>query len=324
MPSRRVGSPYRILAVAAVLGAGCALPAVAAGAGGTISGALEFEQGTAPDVGRLAYRFDAAPLLDARAASAAVELTPPLRPTDSRFAVMEVTRFTATPTWIAQPEGCEGRQAFAVAQSIALVDARALLAVHLIRLDVVRGRGTADVTLASVGADAYSMGSYPASGVMQITTDGCVDAEGTAVPDQNGGPFHAVERVSAVGGFLRPSGVEALQNQAVKLRRVGGVWRGSATLANAADRFGPAARTSLELELRGTPVQLDAFCTLPSVLYTGSGVAQPGAAARLLRDAGFARPRFAATPSGGRYRVTGVNTNSLPCDGRLRVARTAG
>jgi hypothetical protein len=97
------------------------------------------------------------------------------------------------------------RTGFRGARRPKLSTGRRLSAIDGIRLDVLRGRGTADVRLASVGAEELAFGEFVATGIIRVTTDGCTDGESSEpVPGEDGGPFHEVRALQ----MFRVSGGE--------------------------------------------------------------------------------------------------------------------
>ncbi len=140
---------------------------------------------------------------------------------------------------------------------------RRLSAIDGIRLDVLRGRGTADVRLASVGAEELAFGEFVATGIIRVTTDGCTDGESSEpVPGEDGGPFHEVRelqmfRVSGGERVLGRFAPEMLDSQPVKLRLAGVPESATCSLATSGAacsrspiRAPPATRT-IRLRRRG-------------------------------------------------------------------------
>jgi hypothetical protein len=217
------------------------------------------------------------------------------------------------------------------AQAVAIADARALMQLEQVRLDVVRGRGTASVGLARIGDGALEVGEYPAPGRIAITTTGCTDAgTGEPVTGSDGGPFTAAEELRAmgVGGdrFMGPWAAESLARQEVRLRLRAGAWEGTLARDEAdAGRYGPATGVRLRIAVRGTPAELNAHCRVPGALmFPGLSVRSRARAVRMLRGAGFSKPRFAGRRrvSGkglrGRYAVKDASSSSLPCGFPIR------
>lgn len=226
--------------------------------------------------------------------------------------------------------GCNEPFRLAGSQTAEIVDRKALVSIDGIRLDVLRGRGTADVRPASVGADELAFGEFVATGVIRVTTDGCTDGEtGEPVPGEDGGPFHEVRelqmfRISGGERVLGRFAPEMLDSQPVKLRLSGGVWRGSLALAHPGTTSYPtypATSARLQVALSGTPVELHASCSIPEAMSSpGTTVRSQRAARALLRRAGFARPAYAGVRKGmgsnmqGDYVVVDYSTTSLPCN----------
>ena len=222
------------------------------------------------------------------------------------------------------------RSGFRGARRPKLSTGRRLSAIDGIRLDGLRGRGTADVRLASVGAEELAFGEFLATGIIRVTTDGCTDGEtGEPVLGEDGRPFHEERelqmfRISGRERVLGRFAPEMLDSQPVKLRLSGGVWRGALTLAHPGTTSYPtypATSARLQVALSGTPVELHASCSIPEAMSSpGTTVRSQRAARALLRRAGFARPIYAGVRKGmrpnmdGDYVVVDYSTTSLPCN----------
>jgi hypothetical protein len=273
--------------------------AVPAQAEPTVSGTLDLAE-TGAAVG---YDFAAAPLLEGPEASAAVGLAEPIRRSATRYAPVTLSRVTLPPGGSL----CGGSGA-------AIADARALLAIDQIDLDVRKGRGKVwGIGPARVGDGPYGGGDYPAPGLLREPSSGCL--------------VRAV--ASGADRFLGDFAAESLQREPVKLRFEDGAWRGTGSVVNEASDFGPATEARIAVALAGTPVELGAHCRVPSALtIPGTTVRTKRAARRLLRSAGFERVRFAGPRHGivrsarGRYVVL-TTSALLPCDTRVRVHRGA-
>jgi len=273
--------------------------AASAQAAPTVSGTLDL----AADGAGVGYDFAGAPLLEGPEAAVAAGLGEPLRRSAARYAPMALTR-------VVLPPGrslCGGTGA-------EIADERALLQVESVDLRVLKGRGAAQVALARAGDGPYGGGEYPAPGLLREPSSGC-----------------AVRAVGAMGDdvFLGPAAPESLLRQSVRLRFSGGAWRGSLAVSDPASAYGPATEARATIVLAGTPVELNASCTVPSALrWPGTTVRTKRAAKRLLARAGFERVRYAGVRHGvargmrGRYVVL-ASSSVLPCDGKVRVHRGA-
>ena len=318
-----------LLAAAAVLAS--AGPAEAAA---TSSGSLDLGEGTAPAATVIGYAWDGAPLLTGPAAATAVGLSgSAIRASDSRYVPVTLRSLARPPGPFGSP-GCNSSFRVPGSQSAEIVDRRALLSVDGISLNVLRGRGRADVRVAQVGADELAFGEFVATGVLRVTTDGCSDGEtGEPVPGPDEGPFHEVRdldmfRISGGDRVLGRFAPEMLDNVQVKLRLAGGVWRGALTLDDAGTTeypSYPATSARLQIALSGTPVELHASCAVPPAMsWPGTSVRSRRAARALLRRAGFARPVYAGVRRGvqrsmrGDHVVVDYTTSQLPCDMPLR------
>ena len=274
----------RYLVATAVTAA--ALFAPAAHAASSTAGTLELSQGGAT----LSYDWTGAPLLPGPEAAERVGLDPSaIRASDSRYVPATLRAFSLWPGPISVPD-CRGFETIPGAQSVAIGDARALIAVDSIRLDVLRGRGEAYVSLANTGADELAFGEYPAPGKITVTTRSCTDAE-TGAPVPADGSFSAVDEFRAVAmsgpGLFRRYAPEALEDRPLALRHAGGVWRGELAIAEPASGSYPAAGARLALTLSGTPAEMNARCTLPSAMkFPGTSVRSRHSATALLRRAG--------------------------------------
>ena len=285
-----------LLAMPAVLAVAVAAAAQAAP---TVSGSLDLaEEGAA-----VGYDFAGAPLLEGPEAAVAAGLGEPIRRSATRYAPMALTR-------VVLPPGrslCGGSGA-------EIADARALLQVESPDLKVLKGRGTVQIALARAGDGPYGGGDYPAPGLLREPSSGCV--------------VRAVG-ASGVDLFLGPASPESLTRHAVRLRFSAGAWRGTLAWTEPASDYGPATEARTTVALSGTPVELNAFCTVPSALrIPGTSVRKKGAARRLLERAGFERIRYAGVRRGlvrgarGRYVVL-AGSAVLPCGGKVRIHRGA-
>jgi hypothetical protein len=328
--------PVRLLAAALAAAALLVAPATVVAARpavATVSGTLELEGGTAPYAAGLAYSFERAPLLHGPDASGRVGLRFRIRDSDTHYAPITLVGLSAPFDAIPNPASCLGFVARPVAKSIAIADPRALLQVEGIRLDLLHGRGEAYASLARVGADELSMGSFAAPGTVRAMTDGCVSTEtGEPVPGPDGAPYRDVTDLPAVVEYgsprlLGPLGAEALGDTTLPLRLRDGAWRGSLAVSAEGSRYGAAFHARIAVALRGTPVALNAFCTIPTRLYGGSGVLDRATALQTLRRAGFTRASYAGTFHSirsslwGRHFVANATTSSLPCDLPLQLRR---
>jgi hypothetical protein len=305
----------------------CAGPAHAAA---TSTGTLALAEGAAPASMAVGYAWDASPLLTGPAAAVAVGLpAAAVRASGSRYVAVTLSTLTRPPGLLASP-GCSTAYRVPGSQTAEIVDRRALLSVDGIALNVLRGRGRADVRLAQVGADALTFGEYVATGVLRVTTDGCADGEtGEPVPGEDGGPFHEVRelamfRISGEDRVLSRFAPETLDSVQVRLRRSGGVWRGALALDDPGTTSYPtypATSAQLQIAFSGTPTDLHASCKVPPAMSApGTSVRSRRAARALLRRAGFSRPVYAGVRRGllrgmrGDHVVVDYSTTQLPCD----------
>ena len=312
------------LALSALL---LAAPACAHAA--TATGTLDLAEGGAPAPAALAYGWEGAPLLDGPAASARLGRPGLLLRNASWYAEISLRSVIPGPA-LPSPPGCPGGWRRLGPQSVAIADPRALLRIDAPTLDVLRGRGTADIVLASAGGGPTSLGEYVATGTARVTTDGCWDAEtGEPVPGDDGGPFRAVHDVpaAAVDGsdrLLSRFAPGMLETAPVTLRLRDGAWRGELALVEEEAPPYPATSARLAIAITGTPVELGAHCTIPPRLRSPDAkVKSRRAALALLRRAGFARPRYAGKARGaarGRYFVSSTSSE-LPCSRSVRVKR---
>jgi hypothetical protein len=319
-----------------------------------VTGTYVLREGSAPQAG-LYYRFDS-PLLTGPEASARVDLTPalalhsPFGP--GRYAVMSLERVVAAPGTIREwrpcteleargscgvftdPPGCRGPYSRPLVQAAGVADPRALLRFSSPALNPLTRRGHVDVEFpqdesfsSDPGSDPYRDYEYQATGLVRVSTSGCVNAAtGEPVPAPGGGPFTATEEIPGVvanggPGFLASWGVSAMSAESISLRLRAGEWRGSLQLSDPGNVFSGATETSVTLAMRGTPVALGASCTVPrSLLY---GRTKPRAkAVRLIRRAGWAGVRLRSRDKhtrGGRYAATVPIFSG--CDQRILLRR---
>jgi hypothetical protein len=232
------------------------------------------------------------------------------------------------------PGLCRGPYSRPVAQAAEVADRRALLRLASLNLNPLTRRGELRVELTQdesfstdPESDPYRDYEYQATGLVRVSTSGCVNTTtGEPVAASDGGPFAAVEDIPAVvsnggPGFLAAWGVSLLSDEHVSLRLSGGEWRGSFELREPGNVFSGPTETRVTLALRGTPVALGADCTVPRALIYGR--TKPRAkAVRLIRRAGWAgvhlRARDKRTP-GGRYFVDPYPSPS--CDQRVHLRR---
>ena len=296
----------------------------------TSGGTLDLGEGAASPSTTIGYAWDGAPLLTGPAASTWLGLPAPgVRMSDSRYVPVTLRSLARPPGLFGSP-GCNESFRLPGGQTAEIIDRRALLSVDGIRLNVLRGRGSVDVRLALVGADELAFGEYVATGVIRVTTNACTDrATGDPVPGEDGGPFREVRdlrmfRVSGGERVLSRFAPEMLDRQPVKLRLSGGVWSGALALDDPGTTSYPtypATSARLQVALSGTPVELNANCSVPGAMsWPGTSVRSRRAARALLRRAGFARPVYAGMRRGlrrgmrGDYVVVDYGTSSLPCD----------
>ena len=269
---------------------GAAVAAPQADAAPAVTGTLELAASGAS----VGYDFTAAPLLEGPAAAEAVGLAEPIRRTATLYAPITLSR--------AAGPACGG-------QVLQIADARALLQVEAVELNVLAGRGAAEVELARVGDGPYGGGVYPAAGLVREPASGCLlRAVGSSGDDV----------------LLGPAAPESLTRHRVRLRFSDGAWRGARTVTEAASEFGPATEATVTVALEGTPAELGASCKVPSALtWPGTTVKRKRGARRLLERAGFSRVRFGGARRGlargmrGRYVVL-ASSGSLPCERTVR------
>ena len=240
------------------------------------------------------YDFTAAPLLDGPAAAEAVGLAEPIRRSATLYAPMRLSR--------AAGPACGG-------QVLQIADARALLQVEAVELNVLAGRGTAEAELARVGDGPYGGGVYPAAGLVREPASGCllraVGSSGDACCSARRRRSRSPGTGFGCGSPTAPGGA-----------------RGRVT--EAASEFGPATEATVTVALEGTPAELGASCKVPSALtWPGTPVKRKRGARRLLERAGFSRVRFGGVRRGlargmhGRYVVL-ASSGSLPCERTVR------
>ncbi|HTI32209.1 MAG TPA: hypothetical protein VL422_00950 [Miltoncostaea sp.] len=314
----------RRAALAAAVPMILAAAATAAGAGSS-TGTLTLREGEGEGARSLAYRWTDAPLQTGPAASRAVGLPFPIRNSDTRYLQATLESFAGA---VPLPASCAGFTSRPVEVLTSIGDPRAILQIEGVTLDLRRGRGSALVSLARTGADAFREGEFPAPGLLRVETRGCVTTDtGEPVPGDDGGPYLDVRdlRAAAVNGerLLGRFASMSIDDREIPLRRRDGGWRGTLRVAEAdAGRFGPATEAVASVTLRGTPVGLHASCTVPPELYPARRVRSRAQAVRLMLRAGFPRARVGrADPARrGVYGLRGITTSVLPCDLAVRVA----
>ena len=307
------------------IGAAVAMAAPAHGAA-TSTGSLDLTQ----DTTSVAYAWQDAPLLTGPAAAQSAGLpATAIRASDSRYLPVGLRSLSWAGPFGAG--GCTSPWNVPGAMSAEIVDRRAILTVENVTLDVRRGRGSAFVRLASVGADALAYGEFVATGLLRVTVDGCTDGmTGEPWRGDDGAAFHAVEDLAMfrVSGSQRVAGrfaPDMLDRDPVPLRFSGGAWRGAADLADAASGPYPATRARVGIALAGSPAELHAHCTFPrSLRGDGRAVRTARKARALLRRAGFTRLVRKGRGGGGRGRfwLQDVTSGTGSCDFPVRYRFT--
>ena len=346
-----------VLATAVAVGA-LAAPARARGAdrGSTrVTGTYELREGSAPQAG-LDYRFDS-PLLTGPEASARVGLTPALLLNPplgrSSYAVMSLERVLASAGRIREwkpcteltargscgvftdPPLCQGPYERPVGQAAAVADPRALLRIRSLDLNPLTRRGEVRVDLpqdesfsTNPESDPYRDFEFQATGLVRVSTNGCVNAEtGEPISGADGGPFTANADIAGVvanggPGFIAGWGVDEVSDESISLKLRRGEWRGSFELRDPGNVFSGATETRVTLALRGTPIALRAYCTVPRALVYGHTKPR-GKAVRLIRRAGWAGVRLRSHDKrlhGGRYYVDPW-PGSPDCNQRISLRR---